>query len=80
MINMQIVRENVPLELREQLARLPPLLRRECGQELLNSRRINFRADRPVLNLGEMLDQQIDYAIAEAAHLFARQRNSRTLS
>src|SRR2546428_9738071 len=76
MMDMEVIGETFALELREELARSPPVLRRACRKKLLNPRGINFRPDRPVLHLGEMLGQQIDHAVAEAAHLFARKRNA----
>src|SRR5438477_1887955 len=80
MIDMQIVRKNVALELGEKIVRIAPRLRRILIEQRHHSRRIGFCADRSISHVRKMLHQKIDNLITKLAHLITRKRNAGTVS
>src|SRR5205807_9951990 len=80
MIDMQIVRKNVALELGEKIVRIASRFRRILIEQRHHSRRIGLRSDRPVLHSGKMFGQKIDNSITKLAHLITRKRDARTVS
>src|SRR5205807_6550811 len=80
MIDMQIVRKNVALELGEKIVRIAPRFRRILIEQRHHSRRIGFCADRSISHVRKMLHQKIDNLVTKLAHLITRKRDAGTVS
>ena len=80
MIDVQIIRQNILLELREKFVRIASSLRRLFVEERNHFCRIGLRANALVAKVLEMLDQKIDNAITKLAHLVSRKRKARSVS
>ena len=80
MIDVQVVRENIALELREKFIGIASSFRRIVIEQGNHLRQIGFVPDRPVLYVGKMFGQKIDNAITKLPHLVARKRDARSVS
>ncbi len=78
MIDMQVVRKNVALELREEFIWIATSFRRIVVEQRNHLGRIGLRADRPVLHVGKMFGEKIHNSVTKLSHLLARQRDART--
>ena len=72
MIDVKIVWENIALQAREKLMRIGGSIARHAREQRTQGFRIGFCSDRAVAHAREMIRQQIDHTVAEAAHLFGR--------
>ena len=79
MIDVQVVRKNIALELREEFVRIAGGFRRILIEQRNQLRRIALRADRPVLHVGKMFGEKIDNSVTKLSHLLARQRDARVV-
>ena len=76
MIDVQVVRENIALELGEKFTGIASCFRRIVIEQGNHLRQIGFRADWSILHARKMFGQKIDNAVTKLPHLVARKRDT----
>ena len=79
MIDVEIIWKHLLLEAREEILRIGRGLGWSTGEAGQHFIRSSFRADGTVAHSGEVLDEEIDYAIAELLHLLGRKFKARVV-